>query len=137
MAPYRIGNTATLKIAQKDIKNTRKIQFSVFLVYFCAIFLVGAFSYSVGGQVFRKVHLCDLHVITSVLRRFSDVLSGTPSEVDFPSRRLSVPLPLIVFPLIFLQCQASHMRNDVWDGALTCNAPPALSPHSVNLVTGQ
>ena len=51
LAPYRIGDTATLEIAQKYIKNTI---FGI-LGYFCPIFLVGVFSYSAGGQVFRKI----------------------------------------------------------------------------------
>ena len=42
------------KIGQKHIKNTQKIGFRVFLVYFCPILLVGAFSYSLGGQLFPK-----------------------------------------------------------------------------------
>ena len=32
----------------------QKIRFSVFWGYFCPILLVGAFSYSVGSQVFRN-----------------------------------------------------------------------------------
>ena len=54
LAPYRIGKHSNLqnspKIHQKYSKNTIFGIFGVFLPYL----LVGAFSYSVGGQVFPK-----------------------------------------------------------------------------------
>ena len=56
LAPYRIGNTATLKIGQKCAKTTQRIGI---WAYFGRIFdqnlLVGPFSYSVGGQFFSKL----------------------------------------------------------------------------------
>ena len=57
LAPYRIGKhsnpQSSPKIHQKYFK---KYDFRYFFGVFCPILLVGAFSYSVRGQVFRKTY---------------------------------------------------------------------------------
>ena len=50
-------NTATLKIGQKYAKNTKKIGFSVFLVYFCPI-LLGAVFLFCRGPSFSQAMAC-------------------------------------------------------------------------------
>ena len=52
---YRIGKHSNPQNRPKiRQKNTKKIGFSVCLVYFFPILLVGPFSYSIEGQVFRN-----------------------------------------------------------------------------------
>ena len=56
LAPYRIGKHSNPQNRPKNTSNIdlKKTRFSVFFVYFCPVLLVGAFSCSVGGQVFRN-----------------------------------------------------------------------------------
>ena len=53
LAPYRIGKHSNPQNRAKMLSKIQKIRF---LVYFCPLLIVEAFSYSVGGQVFFAIY---------------------------------------------------------------------------------
>ena len=86
LGPLQDRKHSNPQIGQTQIKNTQKIGFSLFSVYFCPILLVRPFSCSVGGQAFPKLR-CFVHTrkpgkwLGRVLGKFR-VLKGQDLEMD-------------------------------------------------------